>query len=312
MTLLAAFQMLLYRYSGQEDVLVGSPIAGRNRTEVEGLIGYFVNMLVLRADLSGNPTFRELLRRVREVALAAYAYQDLPFERLVEELHPERNLSYNPLFQISLALEYIPAAPASIGSLETTIEPISAGTSIFDLSVEIIAGPQGLQAAAQYSTDLFDREMIQRLLTHFQVLLEGIASNPDHRLADLPLLTTAERMQLLGSWSGVETAYPRDRSIKTLFEEQVARDPEAVAVEYQGHQLTYAELNARSNQLAHYLRSLGVGPEVMVGLCVERSLEMVVGTLGIVKAGAPTCRWTRRIRPGGWRSCSRTRARRWC
>jgi len=285
MTLLAAFQTLLGRYSGQEDIPVGSPIAGRHRVEVEGLIGFFVNMLVLRGDLSGNPTFRELLGRVREVALAAYAHQDLPFERLVQELQPERNLSYSPLFQILFALQNIPSESAKLGALNVSLQFIDSGTSKFDLSVEMTAGPEGLTALVEYATDLFDRDTILRLLDHFRVLLEGIVADPDQRIMALPLLTEAERRRLLVEWNETKTDYPAEASIQELFEAQARRTPEAVALEYEGLRLTYRELNARANQLASYLGRHGVGPEVRVGICAERSLEMVVGTLGILKAG---------------------------
>jgi len=284
MTLLAAFQTLLCRYSGQEDIAVGSPIAGRNRVEVEGLIGFFINMLVLRSDLSGNPTFRELLGRVKEVALEAYAHQDLPFERLVEELHPERNLSYSPLFQVLFTVQDTPSEPARLGALEMRSEFIHTGTSKFDLSMEMTAGPDGLEAAVEYSTDLFGRKMIRRLLDHFRVLLEGIVATPEQRIMTLPLLTEAERHQV-EEWNTTETDYPADALIHELFEAQAARTPEAVAVEYEGRRLTYGELNARANQVARYLARHGVSPDAMVGICVERSLEMVVGILGILKAG---------------------------
>ena len=285
MTLLAAYQTLLGRYSGQEDILVGSPIAGRNRREVEGLIGFFVNMLVLRGDLSGNPTFRELLGRVREVALAAYAHQDLPFERLVEELQPERNLSYNPLFQISFALENTPE-PARLGALKTSWGAVSSGTSKFDLSVEMTEGPEGLATAVEYCTDLFDREMIQRLLGHFRVLLEGIVADPDRRIMALPLLTEPERHQLLVEWNDTATVYPKkDMCLHHLIEEQTRRTPDQVAMVFEQQTLTYGELNRRANQLAHRLRGMGVGPDVLVALFVERSLEMLVGIVGVLKAG---------------------------
>jgi amino acid adenylation domain-containing protein len=285
MTLLAAFQTLLGRYSGQEDIVVGSPIAGRNRPEVEGLIGFFVNMLVLRGDLSGNPTFRELLRRVREVALGAYAHQDLPFERLVEELQPERNLSYNPLFQISFTLETAPE-PARLGALRTSWDAVLSGTSKFDLSVEMTEGPEGLATAVEYCTDLFGREMIQRLLGHFRVLLEGIVADPDRRIMALPLLTEAERRQLLVEWNNTATDYPAEAlRLHRLIEAQAARTPDAVALEFEGQELTYALLNGRANRLARVLRARGVGPDVLVGVFAERSFEMVLSMLAVLKAG---------------------------
>jgi len=284
MTLLAAFQTLLCRYSGQEDIAVGSPIAGRNRVEVEGLIGFFINMLVLRSDLSGNPTFRELLGRVKEVALEAYAHQDLPFERLVEELHPERNLSYSPLFQVLFTVQDTPSEPARLGALEMRSEFIHTGTSKFDLSMEMTAGPDGLEAAVEYSTDLFGREMIRRLLDHFRVLLEGIVAAPDQRIAALPLLVEAERRQAISGWNRVES-YARGACLHECFEKQVELTPDAVALVCEDERLSYAELNRRANRLAHRLRELGVKPDELVGLRSERGVEMVIGIVGILKAG---------------------------
>ena len=285
MTLLAAFQTLLHRYTGQDDIIVGSATANRNRLEIEGLIGFFVNTLVLRTDLSGNPTFRELLKRVREVALGAYAHQDLPFDKLVEELQVPRDLSYNPLFQVMFVLQNAPMEPLQLSGL--TLSPLEAETDTakFDLTLELTEGPEGLTSSIEYNTDLFDSDTIERMVGHFQTLLQGIVANPDARLSELPLLTEPERHQLLVEWNATQTDYPRDKCIHELFEEQVERTPDAVALVFEDQRLTYRELNRRANQLAHYLRKLGVGPEVLVGICMERSLEMVVGLLGILKAG---------------------------
>ena len=285
MTLLAAFQALLHRYTGQDDIIVGSPIANRNRLEIEGLIGFFVNTLVLRTDLSGNPTFRELLVRVREVALGAYVHQDLPFEKLVEELHVPRDLSYNPLFQVMFILQNAPLEPLQLSGLTLSPLVVDTDTAKFDVTLELAEGPGGLTSSIEYNTDLFDSDTIERMAGHFQTLLEGIVANPDARVSELPLLTEAERHQLLVDWNKTETDYPRDKCIHELFEAQVERTPDANALVFEGKQLTYGELNRRANQLAHYLRKLGVGPEVLVGICMERSLEMVVGLLGILKAG---------------------------
>ena len=284
MTLLAAFQMLLGRYSGHEDITVGAPIAGRNRVELEGLIGFFVNTVVLRSDLSGNPTFRELLRRVREATLGAYAHQDLPFEKLVEELQPERTLSRTPLFQVLFALQNITPAPATLGELNLDLQFLSSATSKFDLSMLLSEEADGLSAKVEYCTDLFDRETIERLLNHFRILLEGIVANPDTHIRELPLLTDAERHQLL-EWNDTHTAYPT-KTVAELFEEQAAQTPNAVAVVFGPKLLTYAELNADANQLAHYLKGLGLGPESLVGCCMERSSELIVTLLGILKVGA--------------------------
>ena len=285
MTLLAAFRTLLYRYTGQWDILVGSPIANRNRAEIERLIGFFVNTLVLRIDLSGNPTFRELLCRVREVTLEAYAHQDLPFEKLVEELQPERDMSRNPLFQVVFALQNVLVEAPALPGLTVSPVEVHNGTAKFDLTLELWERPEGFCGRLEYDTGLFDATTISRLLGNFQTLLEGIVANPDQCLVDLPVLGEAERRRLLVEWNDTEVEYSRDRCIHELFEAQVERTPDAVAVIFEGQHLTYRELNRRANQLAHYLRELGVGPGVLVGLCVERSLEMVVGILGVLKAG---------------------------
>jgi amino acid adenylation domain-containing protein len=292
MTLLAAFVTLLSRYSGQEDIVVGSPIANRNRQEIEPLIGFFVNTLVLRTDLSGNPTFRELLGRVREIALGAYDHQDLPFERLVEALQPERNLSHAPLFQVMLVLQNAPQPPLELPGLTLSQMEIERGTAKFDLTLSVEETGQGLTGKLEYNTDLFEPTIIARMVGHFQTLLAGIVAGPEQYLSELPLLTAAERQRLLVEWNSTKANYPQDQCIHHLFEAQVERTPEAVAVVFptnsgpgEGQQLTYRELNNRANQLAHYLRTLGVGPEIPVGLCVERSLEMIIGLLGILKAG---------------------------
>jgi amino acid adenylation domain-containing protein len=285
MTLLAAFKVLLHRYTSQDDLIVGTPIANRNLLETEGLIGFFVNALVLRTDLSGNPSFRELLRRVREVCLGAYGHQDLPFDRLVEELHVKRDLSRNPLFQVMFVLHN-----ASLRTVELpgmTLSPVEGDseTAHFDLTLQILDTEQGLTAAFVYNTDLFEAATIARMLNHFQTLLEAIVADPEQHLLNLPLLTEAERRQLLVEWNGTKTDCPQDLCIHQLFEAQVERTPDAMAVVFEAEQLTYGELNRRANQLAHHLRALGVGPEMLVAVCVERSLEMIIGLLGILKAG---------------------------
>jgi len=285
MTLLAAFKTLLYRYTGQEDVVVGSPIANRNRSEIEGLIGFFVNTLALRTDLSGNPTFRELLGRVREVTLGAHARQDLPFEKLVQDLQPERDLSRTPLFQVMFTFQNAPAEALALPGLTVNPLEIETETAQFDLTLSMEETGQGLKGVVKYNTDLFDAATIERMIGHFRILLEGAVVNSEQRLWELPLLTEAERHQLLVAWNDTEADYPKDKCIHQLFEEQMVRTPGAVAVVFEGERLTYAELNRRANQLAHCLQKLGVGPEVLVGICVERSLETVVGLLGILKAG---------------------------
>jgi amino acid adenylation domain-containing protein len=284
MTLLAAFNVLLSRYSGQDDIVVGSPIAGRNRSEVEKLIGLFVNTLVLRTDLAGNPSFRELLARVRETAMGAYAHQDLPFEKLVEELKPERDLSRNPLFQIMFMMQNVPRDGWQMPGLTLAPFKVQTGKEKFDLSVSLVETASGLKATFSYNTDLFDATTMERMLGHFQVLLEGIIADPGRRISELPLLTSAERQQIVVDWNNTTRSYPQ-RCVHELFESQVERTPDAVAVSLRDQELSYRELNRRANRVAHELRRLGVGLDVPVGLCSERSLEMVVGLLGILKAG---------------------------
>lgn len=284
MTLLAAFQALLARYSGQQDIVVGTPIAGRTQPELEPLIGFLVNTLALRADLSGNPSFRELLKRVREVALSAYAHQDVPFEQVVEALQLERHLSYAPLFQVFFAWQNTPEARLDLPGVRVTPLKVENQTAKFDLSLDLAETTEGIAGTFEYDTALFERATIERLAGHFQTLLEGIVAAPEQALSDLPLLPAEERHQLLAAWNATQQEYP-DQCLHTLFEAQADRTPEAIAVVYEGEYLTYRELNARANQLAHYLRSRGVKPEARVGICLERSLTLVIGLLGILKAG---------------------------
>ena len=283
MTLVAAFETLLYRYTGQDDLVIGTITAGRTQRDTEALIGFFANTLVLRTDLSGNPTFRELLGRVREVILDAQAHQELPFEFMVKELRPERYAGRNPLFQVLISLES-PLSTLPSGWSISQME-IETGASRFDLALDIKDGPEGLVCSFEYSTDLFDRATIVRLAGHLQTLLKAVVSDPVLQLAEFPILTEPERHQILVEWNATEVDYPRNLCIHQLFEIQVESTPEAVAVVFEGQHLTYRELNRRANQLAHYLQQLGVGPDVLVGICVERSLDMVVGLLGILKAG---------------------------
>jgi amino acid adenylation domain-containing protein len=285
MTLLATFATLLYRYTGQTDILVGSPIANRNRREIEGLIGFFVNTLVLRLDLDDQLSFQDLLNRVREVSLAAYAHQDLPFEMLVETLQPQRDLSHTPLFQVMFVLQNTPIADLELADLK--VSPLSTDntTAKFDLTLSMENIEEGLVGVWEYNTDLFDCLTIERMNGHFITLLEDIVANPTKPILRLSLLTEAEKLQLLIKNQGLQVDYPQDQCIHQLFEAQVERTPDAVAVVFENQQLTYTELNCRANQLAHYLQALGVGPEVLVGISVERSLEMIVGLLGILKAG---------------------------
>ncbi|HEX9936857.1 MAG TPA: amino acid adenylation domain-containing protein, partial [Longimicrobium sp.] len=285
MTLLGAFQVLLSKYSGSDDIVVGSPIAGRTRKEIEELIGLFLNTLVLRTDLSGDPSFRETLRRVREATLGAYAHQEVPFEKLVAELQPERSLSHSPLFQVMFTLQNAGGGGGALPALEVSGAGAAMEIAKFDLSLTLAATPQGLRGGLNYSTDLFERGTVDRMVGHLARVLEQVAADADVRLSQLDLLGEAERALVLEEWNPTGAGYPADLCIHQLFETQADRTPGAVAVVYDGAALSYAELNTRANQLAHYLRRRGVGPEVRVGICLERSLEMVVGILAVLKAG---------------------------
>ncbi len=285
MTLLAAFNVLLYRYSGQADLLIGTPVAGRQRRETEDLIGLFVNTLVLRTDLSGNPSFRRLLKRVREVCLNAYEHQDLPFEKLVETLQPERHLSASPLFQALFALDHLPPEQITLPGL--TLHPVERPirTAKFDLSLMMTETPTALLGTIEYQTDLFKEETIARFARHWRHILEEMLAYPDQRIAELSLLTQEERQQIVIDWNATQTAYPQQACIHELFEACVAATPDAIALVFEEQQLTYQELNRRANQLAHALQRLDVGPEVTVGLCIERSLDLGIALLAILKAG---------------------------
>ena len=285
MKLVAAFQVLLYRYSGQEDIAVGMHIAGRRRTELEGLIGVFANTLVLRSDLSGSPSFRELLARVRGTALNAYTHQDVPFEKLVEELAPDRDMSRNPLFQVLFVLQNVPDAALAMEGLEVSSLPLESFSAKFDLALSVRESAQGLETTWEYASDLFDAVTVKRMAQHFKRLLEAIVANPEQPISELPLLTEPERNQLLFEWNDTAADYPKDRSIQQLFEAQAACTSDKTALVCDEQQLTYAELNRRANQLAHHLKDAGVRPGDLVGVCLERGFELIVALLGILKAG---------------------------
>ncbi|MFN6570019.1 non-ribosomal peptide synthetase [Dendronalium sp. ChiSLP03b] len=285
MTLLTAFAVLLHRYSGQDDLCIGSPFANRDRREIDSLIGFFVNTLVLRTQIAGNPTFSQLLEKVRSVVWDAHANQDIPFEQVVEALQPERSLGYNPLFQVSFVLENFSLDTIELPGISLTPEMVERGTSKFDLNLSMWETQKGLIGSWEYNSDLFEADTIARMISHFQTLLAAIVTNPHQKVGELPLLTEIEQQQLLLQWNNTQTDYPADKCIHQLFEQQAERTPDAVAVVFENKYLTYHELNSRANQLAYYLKSLGVGADVLVGLCVERSLEMVVGLLAILKAG---------------------------
>src|SRR5262249_54396642 len=283
MVLLAAFQTLLHRYSSQDDIVVGSPDAGRSHPETEEVVGCFVNVLLFRTDFSGAPTFRELLARVREVVLEARNNQEVPLPKLVQELDPGRNMNQAPLFQTIFALEKALSVPQLPG-LEVSVRELDTRTALHDISLFAMELPEGLRLKFECKKDSFDVATIERMVGHMSTLLPEIAVNPDRKVSSLPILTTAEAEQLTRGWNQFQH-YPAKNCIHQLFEDQVRCAPERVALVFEGQQMSYAELNARSNQLARYLEKMGVKPEVLVGLCVERSLEMVIGILGILKAG---------------------------
>ena len=259
MTLMAAFNVLLYRYTQQEDLLVGIPIAGRRRSELEKLIGFFVNTLVLRVGTSASSTFRQLLSSVRVKALEAYAHQDIPIEKLVEELKPERSLSHTPFFQVMFNFQNTPSTPLAFPGLTVTPIEVDSGTAKFDLSLYITERAEGLKGLWTYNTDLFDRVTIERMSRHYERILESIVQNPDVKISEIELLGERERHQLLEEWNKTERDYPRQSTVHELFEEQAEKNSGSVAVVLDEQQLSYGELNSRSNQLAHYLRKAGVG-----------------------------------------------------
>ncbi|MEH2191207.1 MAG: amino acid adenylation domain-containing protein [Nostoc sp.] len=300
MTLLAAFQVLLYRLSGQEDLLVGSPTTGRSRADLGALVGYFVNTVVVRSHISGNPTFEAFLNQVRSSVLDAFKHQDYPFSRLVEQLQPVRDPSRSPLFQVMFVLQKThllneeglaafalgeTGARIKLGDLELESLHLPQRIAQFDLTLMMAEVDGTLSASWQYNTDLFDAATIARIAKHFQALLEGIVANPQQHLCILPLLTDSEQHQLLVEWNAIQADYQNDSCLHQQFELQVERTPEAVALVFEQERLTYRELNQRANQLAHHLQTMGVKPEVLVGIYLERSVDMVVSILGILKAG---------------------------
>ncbi|HEU4562407.1 MAG TPA: amino acid adenylation domain-containing protein, partial [Longimicrobium sp.] len=285
MTLLGAFQVLLSKYGAGDDVVVGSPIAGRTRAEVAELIGLFVNTLVLRTHLSGDPSFREVLGWVREATLGAYEHQEVPFEKLVAELQPERSLTRSPLFQVLFTLDNADGLGDALAGLKVSGASPAMEIAKLDLSLILAATPRGLRGALNYSTDLFERGTIERMVGHLARVLEQVAADADVRLLELELLGEAERSLVLEVWNDTAAEVPADRCIHELFEAQAARTPDALAVEFQGETLDYRELNGQANQLAHHLAGLGVGPETRVAICLERGPEMVVSILAVLKAG---------------------------
>ena len=285
MTLLAVFGMLLSRYSGQDDIVVGSPIANRQEEQLEALIGFFVNSLVMRVRPRGEMSFGELLSEVRQTALAAYEHQDVPFERLVEELSPERSLNTTPLFQVMFALQNAPLDKQQLKHLE--VNPIRGGELRvrFDLEVHAFERAGEITLSWLYNRDLFDRWRMEQMSRHYVRMLDAVVKEPGCAVGRVEMLSATERHQVLYDWNDTATAFPADKCVHELFEEQVARTPNAVAVVFEGEELSYAQLNARANRLAHYLRELGVRPDALVAVCLERGFEMIVALLGVLKAG---------------------------
>ncbi|EAZ91849.1 non-ribosomal peptide synthetase [Crocosphaera chwakensis] len=285
MILLSGFSLLLSRYSRQEDIAIGTPIANRNRQEIEALIGFFLNTLIMRVNIEDNLTVKQLLQQVKKTCLGAYAHQEIPFEKLVEELKPERNLSYSPLFQVMFILQNTPNQKLTLPGL--TLSPLDVNFNVakFDLTLSMEENESGIQGNWEYNTGLFKRETIERMVNHFKILLKGMVSNPDEKVGKLPLIAEVERQQFLVEWNKTKADYPKHKCIHQLFEQQAEKRPNAIAIVYEEKQLTYKELNQKANQLAHYLIKLGIKPDNLVGICIERSLEMVIGLLGILKAG---------------------------
>ena len=285
MTLLAAFQTLLFRYSGQADVVVGSPVAGRTMLETENLIGAFVNTLVLRTDFAGEPTFRDLLSRARRVVLEAFSQQDLPFEILVAELNPQRSANRSPLFQVMFSYQNIPRADHAVNGVKFSRMNIESAAAKFDLGLNVQETPEGISLSLEFAKDLYLPATIKQMLDHFQNLLSAIISNPEQSVADVSMMSDAERQRLLVDCNSNKADTPPVACLHELLEMRAAEMPEAIAAEFRGDKLTYRQLNERANQLAHYLQSHGIGAEHLVGICVERSLEMLVAIFGVLKSG---------------------------
>ena len=286
MTLLAAFQVLLHRYTGAVDVPVGTLVANRNRSEFEDVLGFCTNTVVLRTDLSGNPSFDDALGRVRDICLGAFAHQDLPFEKLLEGLQPRRELGHNALFQVLFVLHNTPQQAPRLSGLTARRLIVDTGAARFDLALELSVTPDALHGWIEYRTDLFAPSTVARMQEHLHTLLASVSSDPTQRLAAVPLFTSEERQHLLVTSNATRTAYPGDQCLHQVFETQVGLTPDATAIVCAEAYVTYADLNRRANQVAHYLQARGVRPGELVGLCADRSVEMVVGLLGILKAGA--------------------------
>ena len=287
MTLLAAFKVLLQRYSGQKDICVGSPIANRTHKDIEGLIGFFVNTIALRSEVKSDDTFTDLLQKVRLTTLEAYEHQDVPFEKVVELVVKDRDMSRNPLFQVMLIMQNTPKVQAlHLGEVQLSVEKYISNTAHFDITFSIAETPHGLEGVVEYATDLYSESTIMRMIVHFKNLLNAIVKNPEQRIGKLGMLSAMEERQLLIEFNDTAMYYPKDKTVVDLFEEQVIKTPGAIAVVFEQEELSYAGLNEKANQLAHYLRDKGIGEEALVPICIERGSLMIIGLLGILKAGA--------------------------
>ena len=286
MTLHSVFKVLLYRHSGQDDICVGVPIANRTRTETEGLIGFFVNTLALRCDMGGNPKFKQLLEQVKKTTLEAYAHQDLPFEKVVDLVQPQRDPSRSPLFQVMFVLQNTPSAEKILPELSIKMEELECEISKFDLTLMLDEGNEnGFYGKLEYNTDLYDRSTIERMVGNFLILLKEVLTNPDRTLDEYDLITEKERKQLIYDWNNTVLEYDREKTILDVFEEQVKKTSDKTALVFEGQTLSYGQLNERANRVAHYLRARGIEADSLVAIYAQRSLEMIVGVLGILKAG---------------------------
>ncbi len=286
MTLLTAFKILLYRYSGQEDICVGTPIAGRQQHELEGLIGFFVNSLALRSEVKGDVSFLDLLKQVGTVTMEAYENQDVPFEKIVDEVLNERSLNRNPLFQVSFVLQNTPEIPQlRFGKIKLSRESFDRTSAKFDMTFFLNETPNGIQGSVEYSTDLYSEETIKRKISNFKNLLRSIVKKPQQRIYELPMLSKEEENSLLHEFNETYVSDKTDKNIIELFEAQVSKGPDRLAAVYGNEKLTFGQLNERANQLAAYLKSKGVTREKFVPICIEPSLNMLVGIWGILKAG---------------------------
>jgi non-ribosomal peptide synthetase component F len=315
MTLLAAFKLLLHRYSGQEDICVGTSIASRQQHELEGMIGFFVNTLALRSEVNNEQSFEALLRSVKTTTLEAYAHQEMPFEKVVEAVVKERDMSRSSLFQVMFVLHNTPEVPKILlGGVELSPESFEHEISKFEITFFVKETAEGLQGSVQYRSDLYNPQTIVRMIGHYQELLRSVVKAPSQKIGHLHLLTVAEEDQLLSEYNTSKVDYPKDKSVTELFELQVEKTPSANALMFEKTSLSYQELNERANQLAHYLRSKGVKEETLVPLCMERGLDMVVAMLAILKAGAayvaidtdfPADRISYMVEDSGARHCSK-------